>query len=71
LKLKKVKGLIILHRLEYGNVGNQAQRRGYMGVLAFSTILKDGTGARGDWRAEYFGFLNDVLDKMEGVLAAA
>ncbi|MHC1727325.1 MAG: ISKra4 family transposase [Syntrophobacteraceae bacterium] len=37
-----------------------------MGVLAFPTISKDSTAASRDWRAEYFGLLNDVLDKMEG-----
>jgi hypothetical protein len=36
-----------------------------MGVLVFPTISRDGAGARDDWRAEYFGLLNDVLDKME------
>ncbi len=37
-----------------------------MGVLVFPTISQDNRAARRDWRAEYFGFLNDLLDKMQG-----
>jgi hypothetical protein len=36
-----------------------------MKVLAFPTFTNNGAGVGVDWRAEYFGFLNGLLDKME------
>jgi hypothetical protein len=50
--------------LEYENVGNHAQR-GVMQVLALPTFSNYGVGPWVDWRAEYFGSLDDLLDKME------
>ena len=36
-----------------------------MQVLAFPTFSNHGIAAGVDWRAEYFGFLNGLPDKME------
>jgi hypothetical protein len=36
-----------------------------MQVLAFPTVIGNGVQTGKDWRAEYFEFLNDLLDKIE------
>ena len=37
-----------------------------MQVLAFPTVISNGVQTNKDWRAKYFEFLNDLLDKVEG-----